>query len=246
MVQTFDRSERTVWVMPRDESMLSWFQIVRIANVQSVRWVIGALNDQPGPVSVRRAQSWCARMETAGSIGRAQLGGAGGSLVWATYAGTEQGKPNLYGQTTRHEVAVAAASARYATAGYAWRRDDKAASAGGHQADGVALAGDRVELVEVELTGKRMPRYVSIFRAFQRRFHLGEMSVVTYLCNSESAPAVRGALTSLPVGCAIAPQVQVREVYDQRGLWGGDVLPAWMLTARDRAMRAASRSDRAE
>jgi hypothetical protein len=57
MVRSFGRDERTVWVMPRDESMLTWFQIVRIANVQSVRWVLGALNDQPGPVSVRRAQS---------------------------------------------------------------------------------------------------------------------------------------------------------------------------------------------
>lgn len=93
-------------------------------------------------------------METAGLVGRAQLGGAGASLVWATYAGTGQGKPNLSRQTTRHEVAVAAASARYATAGYAWQRDDKPAHAGGHQADGVALAGDWVELVEVELPGK--------------------------------------------------------------------------------------------
>lgn len=88
MVRTFDRGERTVWVMPRDESMLTRFSIVRIADVQSVRWVLGALNDQPGPVSMRRAQSWCARMETVGMVGRAQLGGAGGSLVWATYAGT--------------------------------------------------------------------------------------------------------------------------------------------------------------
>jgi len=98
MVRTFDRGERTVWVMPRDESMLTWFQIVRIANVQSVRWVLGALNDQLGPVSVRRAQSWCARMETAGLVGRAQLRGAGGSLVWATYAGTGQGSRTCTGR----------------------------------------------------------------------------------------------------------------------------------------------------
>lgn len=240
MVRTFNRGERTVWVMPRDESMLTWFSIVRIANVQSVRWVLGALNDQPGPVSVRRAQSWCARMETAGMIGRAQLGGAGGSLVWVTYAGTGLSKPNLYRQTTRHEVAVAAASARYATAGYAWQRDDKPAYAGGHQADGVALVGDWVELVEVELAGKRTPGYMSIFKAFQRRFDLREMSAVTYLCNAEGARAVRLALESLPMGRAIAPQVQIREVYDQRGLWEGDALPTWMLPARVRAMHAAS------
>lgn len=226
LVSSFERDDRTVWVMPRDESVLGWFSIVRIANVQSVRWVLGAMNGYSSPVSVRRAQTWCSRMETAGMVGRAQLGGAGGALVWATYAGTGLSKPNLYRQTTRHEVAVAAASGRYAAAGYAWQRDEKPAYAGGHQADGVALAPDWVELIEVELTGKRMPRYVQIFQAFRNRFDHREMSQVTYLCNTESARAVREALRSLPAGRAIAPQVQIHEVYDQRGLWQGDELPA--------------------
>jgi hypothetical protein len=169
VVRTLNQEERTVWVMPRDEQMMTWFQIVRIANVQAVRWVLGALNGQQSPVSVRRAQTWCARMETAGLIDRAQLGGAGGSLVWGTYAGTGMGRPNVYRQTTRHEVAVAAASARYAVAGYAWQRDEKPNYAGGHQADGVALAPRWAELIEVELTPKRLPRYVSIFQAFRSR-----------------------------------------------------------------------------
>lgn len=246
MVKKFEQDARTVWVMPRDESMLTWFSIVRVANVQSVRWVLGSLNGQYAPVSVRRAQAWCARMETAGMIDRAQLGGSGGSLVWATYAGTGLAKPNLYRQTTRHEVAVAAASARYAAAGYAWQRDEKPAYAGGHQADGVALAPDWVELIEVELTGKRMPRYVSIFQAFQRRFNNGEMSAVTYLCNAESARAVHEALETLPVGRAIAPHVEVRGVYDERGIWKGESLPAWMPSAGARAPLGEPRSTSAE
>jgi hypothetical protein len=164
-------------------------------------------------------------------VGRAQLGGAGGALVWATYAGTGQGKPNLYRQTTRHEVAVAAASARYAIAGYAWQRDDKPAHAGGHQADGVALVPEWVELIEVELTAKRMLRYVQIFQAFRRRFDLNEMSRVTYLCNAESARAVRDALQSIPAGRAIAGRVQVHEVFDPAGLWRGDELPQWLPSA---------------
>lgn len=228
MVRTVARGARTVWVMPRDEQMMVWFQIVRIANVQSVRWVLGTLNGQDGPVSVRRAQAWCARMEIAGLIDRAQLGGAGGALVWATYAGTGMGKPSLYRQTTRHEVAVAAASARYATAGYAWQRDEKPAYAGGHQADGVALGSEWVELIEVELTPKRLPRYVSIFQAFSRRFAAGEMSAVTYLCDQDSARAVRDALASLPIGRAISDRVAVREVYDQAGQWIDDELPGWL------------------
>lgn len=229
-----ERGARTVWVVPRDEQMMTWFQIVRIANVQSVRWVLGTLNGQRGPVSVRRAQAWCARMETAGLVDRAQLGGPGGSLVWATYAGTGMGKPGLYRQTTRHEVAVAAASARYAAAGYAWQRDEKPTYAGGHQADGVAFVPRWRELIEVELTPKRLPRYVSIFQAFSRRFALGEMAAVTYLCNTESNRAVREALTSLPIGRAISDRVTVRDVYDRAGQWIDDQLPAWLESAASR------------
>ena len=233
--QAVERDARTVWVVPRDEQMLTWFQIVRIANVQSVRWVPGALNSQQSPVSVRRAQAWCARMETAGLVGRAQLGGAGGSLVWGTYAGTGMGKPSLYRQTTRHEVAVSAASARYAAAGYAWRRDEKPTYAGGHQADGVALGLRWVELIEVELTPKRLPRYVSIFQAFRRRLDTGDVSSVTYLCNTESARAVRGALTSIPVGRTLIDRIDVHVVFDEAGLWSDDTLPAWLTSVVARA-----------
>ncbi len=215
--------------------MFGWFGIVRIADVQSVRWVLGALNGADRPVSVRRAQSWCARMEVAGKVERAQLGGRGGALVWATYAGTGLSKPNLYRQTTRHEVAVAAASARYATAGYAWRRDERSQFTGGHVADGVALSLGWTELIEVELTPKRLPRYAQIFRTFERRFDVGDMTAITYLCNKEGARAVRAALDSLPPGRAIAAQVEVHEVYDRAGLWLDDALPGWLPHAGVRA-----------
>jgi hypothetical protein len=138
VVQVARGVDRTVWVVPRDEQMLTWFSIVRVANVQTVRWVLGALNGWTSPVSSRQAQSWCSRMKTAGLIDTAQLGGPGGVVVWATYAGVRQAKPDLYRQTTRHEIAVAATSARYAAAGYASQRDDKAALTGGREADGVA------------------------------------------------------------------------------------------------------------
>lgn len=245
-MSSFDRGERTVWVMPRDEAMFVWFGIVRIADVQSVRWVLGALNGSDRPVSVRRAQSWCSRMEVAGKVERAQLGGRGGSLVWATYAGTGLSRPNLYRQTTRHEVAVAAASARYATAGYAWQRDQRSQFSGGHLADGVALAPGWAELVEVELTPKRLPRYIQIFRTFERRFDVGDMTAVTYLCNEESGRAVRNALTALPIGRAIAPQVEVRDAYDRAGLWIDDLLPSWMLTAHERVSRGRRIDDPAQ
>lgn len=57
----------------RGEAMFGWFGIVRVADVQSVHWVLGALNRPGGPVPVRRARSLCARMEVAGKVERAQL-----------------------------------------------------------------------------------------------------------------------------------------------------------------------------
>lgn len=241
MEKSFARDERTVWVMPRDEAVLQWFSIVRIANVQSVRWVLGALSGEPGPVSNRPAQSSCSRMATTGMVDWAQLGGAGGSLVWATYAGTGLAKPDLYRQTTGHEVALAAASAPYAAAGYAWRRDGKPSYAGGHPADGVALAPGWVVLIEVELTAKRTPGSVSIFSAYRRRFDLGDMSATTYLSNPGSARAVEAALASLPAGRAIAPQVEIHEVFDERGHWADDVLPTWLTSAAERSRPRRSR-----
>ena len=60
-------SDSTVWVMDRDERMMEWFSIVRVTNVQAIRWVLGALNGWDHPVSTRQAQGWCARMQAAGT-----------------------------------------------------------------------------------------------------------------------------------------------------------------------------------
>jgi hypothetical protein len=233
--------DRTVWVVPRDEQMLQWFSIVRIANVQTVRWVLGALNGWSHPVSSRQAQSWCSRMRTAGLIDLVKLGGPGGSLVWVTYAGSGRSKPDLFRQTTRHELAVAATSARYAAAGYAWQRDDKPPQTGGHQADGIALGTRWVELVEVELTAKRLPRYASIFEVYRGRLDFGDGNQITYLCNADGARGVRAALSALPVGRSIGPRVVVQEVFDPAGLWLDEQLPEWIPTARTRAAELVSK-----
>jgi hypothetical protein len=55
-------------------------------------------------------------MQTVGYIDRVNLGGAGGSIVWATFAGVGKAKPDVYRQTTPHEIAVSTACARYAAA----------------------------------------------------------------------------------------------------------------------------------
>jgi hypothetical protein len=197
--------------------MCAWLSIVRVTDVQAIRWVLGALNEIDGPVSTRRAQVWCARMEVVGLIERANLGGPGGSIVWGTYEATGQSRPSIYRQTTRHEVAVAAVSARFINASYAWRRDERPARVGGHQADGVAIGMRTEQLIEVELTPKRTPRYASIFSAYRRRLEVDDALSVTYLCNDASGRAVRTALRTLPVGRALAPRVTVRDVFTERG-----------------------------
>lgn len=206
-----------IWVTGRDQRVCEWLSIVRVTDVQAIRWVLGALNEIDGPVSTRRAQAWCARMEVVGLIERANLGGPGGSIIWGMYEATGMSRPNIYRQTTRHEVAVAAVSARYINASYAWRCDVRPARIGGHQADGVAIGARTEQLIEVELTPKRAPRYASIFSAYRQRLEVDDALGVTYLCNEASGRAVRAALKTLPVGRALAPRVDVRDVFTDYG-----------------------------
>ncbi|RIX29941.1 hypothetical protein [Amnibacterium setariae] len=217
VVRDTDGVERRAWVTARDERMCEWLRIVRVTDVQAIRWVLGALNGVDGPVSTRRAQAWCARMDLVGLIERANLGGPGGSIVWGTYEATGLSRPNIYRQTTRHEVAVASVSARYINASFAWRRDERPAQVGSHQADGVAIGRRTQQLIEVELTPKRAPRYLSIFQAYRRRLDAGGADSVTYLCNDSSGRAVRAALRASPAGRAIADRVSVRDVFTDRG-----------------------------
>jgi hypothetical protein len=100
---------------------------------------------------------------------------------------------------------------------FAWRRDDRPTSVGGHQADGVAIGLRSTELIEVELTAKRAPRYASIFSAFRHRLEVGDAARVAYLCTDDAARAVRTALTATPAGRAVAPRIGVRAAFDQRG-----------------------------
>lgn len=176
MVRIEGRAGRRVWVTARDERVCEWLRIVRVTDVQAIRWLLGVLNESDQPVSTRRAQEWVARMELVGLVQRQNLGGPGGSVVWGTFEATGQSRPNIYRQTTRHEIAVSAVSVRYLAAGFAWRRDERPAHPGGQQADGVAIGLRTSELIEVELTPKRAPRYVSIFSAYRHRLRIGDAS----------------------------------------------------------------------
>jgi hypothetical protein len=222
-----------VIVIARDEQMMEWFKVIRITNMQGIRWVLGALNGWDEPVSLRQAQGWCARMEKAGLIERARIAGVGGSLVWATHSAIGKSAPDLFRQTTRHEVAVSIASARYAAAGYSWQRDEKAASSFDHQTDGVAWQGDVIDLVEVELTAKRQQRYRGIFAAFRRRMSAGAAIRVTYLCTPDAARAVQTAMDDPSIGAGVSQWLHVEPVFDRTGLWVGDEQPEWLHRAED-------------
>ena len=55
----------------RDEAMLDWMNVVRLADVDAIRWALSAhQDDHDGPVSVRRANHWIARMAELGYLGR--------------------------------------------------------------------------------------------------------------------------------------------------------------------------------
>lgn len=146
----------------RDERIIEWLRVVRIADAEALRWVLAATDGRGEPVSVRRAQQWIARGVDAGVIERARPIFRDGSVVWLSHALSGRVGPNLFRATTRHEVAVAAVSARFLAAGYTWERDVQPRSTKEHAADGIARRGDRAERVEVELTVKALPRYQGI------------------------------------------------------------------------------------
>ncbi|MGN6445292.1 hypothetical protein [Amnibacterium sp.] len=220
-----------MWVTGRDQLALEWFRIVRISNMQTLRWALGMINGWDRPVALRQAQRWVTRMTRVGYVDRTNLGGPGGSVVWATPAVTGSRRPNLFAQTTRHEIAVSAASTRYLAAGYSWARDERPRGVSGHVADGVAIAGDELTLIEVELTPKRADRYVTILARFRLRIEAGDADQVVYLCNPDSAHAVRAALRQ-SAAKRIADRVDVREVFDPRTAhWPDEELPTWLQRA---------------
>ncbi|MBM7470528.1 hypothetical protein [Subtercola frigoramans] len=174
----------------RDEAMLEWLTVVRIADIEGVRWALGATSGRDQPVTIRRANQWVTRLAKLGWVDRARPTFRDGSIIWATHQAIGKTPPNLFKQTTRHEVAVALVSARYLAAGYAWRRDRKPAGMLDHQVDGVAQKGDRVELVEVELTPKTWQRYKQICDNHVFRLDRENVARVAYFCTADAARIV--------------------------------------------------------
>lgn len=175
----------------RDEAMLEWLEVVRFADMDAIRYALGGLLESRSPVSLRRSQQWVARVEDAGLVGRARATFSGGSIVWPTFQWSGRAAPNLFRQTVRHDVAVAAVSSRYLLNGFSWERDRVPATKLEHQVDGVAVRGDRRELVEVELTTKTLARYKAIFTNHVWRLQRENATRVVYFCDPTTARAIR-------------------------------------------------------
>lgn len=215
-----------VQVTERDDAMMSWLDVVRMADTEAIRYALAGLAQAEVPVSVRRANQWVERMVELGWAMRTRPTFRDASIVWATTAGIGKAPPSLFRATTRHEVAVAAVSARYLFHGYGWARDRRPAGLQDHQGDGVATRGSARDLVEVELSAKRLERYKLIHESHARRLTHDGFSRIVYLGTAEAIRTVnreadkyifrteRHLLIGLPV-------------FENRGSWKGDDPRLW-------------------
>lgn len=208
----------------RDHAMFEWLGAVRVADVDAIRWALAGVAGRSEPVSVRRAQQWIARCRDAGLIETARPLFRDGAVVWVSHQISGRPAPDLHRQTTRHEVAVGAAAARFLARGYEWQRDRRPVVPKiDHQADGVGLRdGERI-LVEVELTPKTDKRYRDIFANHLSRHHSEGVTAVVYFCTTNAAVAVQKHVDSRPAYNFI----HVLDVFDVRGRWASDKATAW-------------------
>lgn len=218
--------ERVVQITRRDEELVQWLGVVRMADMDAIRWAMGGLNGAEEPVSVRVGQKWVARLLGMGLIDRTRLSYQDSQIVWATHTATGRVAPNLYRQTTRHELAVAAVSARYLARGFQWFRDARPQSMQDHQVDGVAVKGDVVELVEVELTAKALKRYKLIHNHHASRLSTGGVSRVVYVCTKDAARAVAAEADKF-VFRDLRHRLVTLPVFDVKGKWIGDDTDLW-------------------
>jgi hypothetical protein len=174
----------------RDDAILRWLGEVRLADMEAIRFALAGLAGLSEPLVLRKAQLWVARLSELGLVARARPAFREGSIVWATSKAVGRQAPNLLGQTTRHDIAVANVSARYLVRGFTWARDRRAVGYFDHEADGVATNGDQVELIEVELTPKAKARYKGICESHTDRILHEGVTRIVYACTSDAARTV--------------------------------------------------------
>ncbi len=220
----------------RDEAMLAWLSVVRIADMSAVRFALAGLAGASEPVSERRVRQWVARLVEIGLLERERISLRGDSIVWVARRWNGAKRPQLLGQMTRHDLTVAAVSARYLTRGFSWGRDRKPVSLLEHQTDGVARGGEQVDYVEVEVTAKTPARYQLIFASHTCRLRESETARVVYLCTPEAARTVRReAARWMPV--EVLPRLVVLEVIDERGRIAKELDQLWADSSCEAALQ---------
>jgi hypothetical protein len=209
-----------VLMTSRDEAMLHWLQVVRFADSDAIRWALPAIETGHAvePVHFRRSQHWIQRMAELGLIGRDRLTMHSNYIVWASTMVTGRRGPNLFGQTMRHELAVAYTSARYLAQGYEWVRDQRPRSAYDHQADGIATRDGTLEYIEVELTPKSNERYWHILGRHGDRLQANDNARVTYLCTADAARIINREANRLLI-LRLRARFTATTMFDQHGKW---------------------------
>lgn len=212
----------------RDEQMIDWLRVVRMADIDAIRWALAGLKHgfADEPLSIRRANQWIARMAEVGLVDRARPLYRDRQVVWPTHQAPGQAGPALFRQTMRHELAVATVSARYLARGYSWKRDRCPQSMQDHQADGVGIKGGAVELVEVELTTKKLSRYKLIHNHLGRRLAADGVTRVVYLCTREVAGAVSREADKF-IFREQRDRLVTFPVFDPQGKWTGSDSELW-------------------
>lgn len=212
----------------RDERMLEWLSVVRMADIDAIRWALAGLRYgyAGGPLSVRRANQWIARMAQVGLVDRVRPLYRDHQIVWPTSKATGQTPPSLFRQTMRHELAVAAVSARYLAAGFSWQRDARPQTGREHQVDGIAVQGEVVELVEVELTTKALARYRMILNHHGHRLTNDGVARVVYLCTRDAAAAVSREADKF-IFRDQRERLLTLAVFDDQGRWLGGEQDPW-------------------
>ncbi len=205
----------------RDQLMLEWLSIVRMADTSAVRYALAGLGAEEfpaAPVTLRKAQQWVARLVGIGLLDRARPAFQNSAIVWATHEAIGRSAPNIYRQTTRHELAVANVSARYLARGYVWTTDRKPQSMAEHMADGVAVRGGLRELVEVELTPKTLGRYRLIHNNHADRLSGDGITRVVYACSPGAARVVAREADRY-VFRDLRHRIVTAGVFDPVGVW---------------------------
>ena len=215
-----------VQVTDRDDAMMEWLSVVRMADTEAIRYALAGLAGADGPVSLRRSNQWVERLVKVGWVRRTRPTYRDASIVWATAAAVGKEPPSLFRSTTRHEVAVAAVSARYLFHGYSWRRDRRPHGYLDHQADGVAIKGDIAELIEVELSAKRLERYKLIHENHAARLLDEGFARVVYAGTAEAIRTVEREADKYIFRTERARLIGV-PVFESRGTWKGDDPRFW-------------------